>query len=341
MKNIFQLFLFAILLNTTACYQEPSIEGHFNEKHYVRNEGADMPVWVRGNINAETFIIFIHGGPSLSGIETAITREYAVLEEDYGLVYYDQRGGGFTHGHTTVNLTEEQLYDDLDVIVDFVKSKYTNAKSVFLLGESWGGYVGTGYLLDATRQSKITGWIECAGSHNLAISWWLSKEKCLEVIDEKLTVNPNDDFWKEQQENLITTTEINNYADIMKINYPAQLIDREVSTDSPLDPTTKVEWATSPAATGMDQVNNPAWFETLVNGNHNPLMHQITLPSLLIYGGRDPIVPIKMGQNGYEFLGTPDEDKELVIFENSGHIVSNIEHDRFNKTVKSFIEKYE
>ena len=50
----------AAILLITSCSKEKYFDGdHF----FVRNEGAEMPVYIKGNIESGVFILFVHGGP--------------------------------------------------------------------------------------------------------------------------------------------------------------------------------------------------------------------------------------------------------------------------------------
>ena len=102
-----------------------------------------MPIWVRGNANAETFILFLHGGPFDTAIENAVWEHFAPLYEDYAVVFFDQRGGGYAHGNQLVNLNEAQFVEDVEMVFDLIQDKYPQMKSTFLMGHSYGGYLGT------------------------------------------------------------------------------------------------------------------------------------------------------------------------------------------------------
>lgn len=34
-----------------------------SDTFYLRNDVADMPIWVRGNLDSDNIVIFFHGGP--------------------------------------------------------------------------------------------------------------------------------------------------------------------------------------------------------------------------------------------------------------------------------------
>ncbi|MEM8523486.1 MAG: alpha/beta hydrolase [Bacteroidota bacterium] len=336
-KPLFFLFL----LVATACYKDPIINGQYSGEYYIRHEGVDMPVYVRGNVDSEVFLFFLHGGPKLSGIEEAISNQFANLHEQYAMVYYDQRSGGFTHGNRNENISEEQLAKDLDVVVDFIKSTYSNARSIFLMGHSWGGYLGTLYLTDATRQDKITAWIELAGNHNQPLTWLSSRDFVLEYAQAQIDANAEDkSFWEEAIEKVTPITTIEKFEDILDINFFAQVIDRRVGENSVIPKQSRIEYMSSPAGIDVTQKPIPILDNLAITANLNPLMPNITLPSLIMSGRLDAIVPLAVGENAMEFLGTPDEDKSLVILEKSGHDIWKIEQERFVREIENFVEKY-
>jgi len=339
-------FIFLLIVCSsvfTSCYKENDIEGQISDEFYLRHEGTDFPIWTRGYDQTETFIIFLHGGPFASGIREAVNKQFVELEKDYVMVYYDQRGGGFTHGENNIEkLNEKQFVEDLDEIVDLIKSKYTNAKNVFLMGHSWGGYLGTAYLASDNNQNKIKGWIGLAGAHNQSLSWEESRLFSIDYATKQITNNSEDKvFWEEQLDILINTPIIFDLATLQTINFPAQVIEEKgiesVNGDNDIS---GLELLSSPIGYGINQTNLTVVEDIVVNGNQNPRMNQITIPSLLLYGGIDAIVPASMGQNGYDFLGTPEVDKQLVILENRGHDLWRFEPILFFTEVKQFIEKY-
>ena len=340
MRNTILIILCSLAI--IGCYKDPNITGQYSDEYYVRHKGVDMPVWVRGKIDSEAFIIFIHGGPKLTGIREAVSNQFTRLEEKYAMVYYDQRSGGFTHGSRTENLSEEQLVEDLDVVIEFIKQEYPNAKSIFLMGHSWGGYLGTSYLTDPIRAAKINGWISLAGNHNLPFAWLAERDFIIKYANEQINADAADkDFWQEAIEKLTPLTEIKSFDDIIQLNFYAQAIDRTINKDAIIPYPNLVEIWSSPVGIDIEQRRIAVLDDLQVVGNKNPQMGAITLPVLLIYGRLDAIVPVAVGQNGYDFLGTPAADKKLVILEKSGHDIWRIEVDRFVQEITEFVEQYQ
>lgn len=343
MKNIISFTLvLVILLSFNSCYKDKNIEGQLSDEFYLRHEGADLPVWVRGNANVETFIIFIHGGPFDTAIENAVWKHFEPLYKDYAMVFFDQRGGGLSHGQRAVNLTEEQFVEDIEVVVKLIKDKYPQAQNLFLMGHSWGGYLGTSFLKTGDNQLDFKGWIELAGAHNFQLNWLSSRDFSLDYVQEKIASGTDLPKWERLLKKLEDTPAITNYDELLEINGTAFEVAQDLNTGkSKFEDPSWLYVLSSPTGTGFSQKNNRLMEDLLVNGNLNPDMPSIVLPSLLIYGGEDPIVPKASGQNGYDFLGTPEEDKYLVFLEKSGHSVWEYEIDEFFEAVTTFINQYE
>ena len=117
-------------------------------------EDASLPaIEMNGSrFHAETFgdpanpvIVFLHGGPGGDYRSLlALNRLYAgrSLADDYCLVYWDQRGSGLSMRHDEDVLTIDAYVADLHALVN----RYAPGRSVFLIGESWGGMFATRYI---------------------------------------------------------------------------------------------------------------------------------------------------------------------------------------------------
>lgn len=338
---IYSIILSALLL-TTSCYRDKDIVGQFSDEFYLRNDGADLPVWVRGNANAETFIFFLHGGPFDTGIENAVWGHFEPLYDEYAMVFFDQRGGGYAHGKRVSNLNEEQFVEDIEVVLDLIKDQYPQAKNLFLMGHSYGGYLGTSFLKTGDNQLNFNGWIELAGAHNFPMNWLSSRDFSMAYAQDKIDADDNKVVWEDRLEALQNTPAVTNLNELFTINGIAFRVENELNVGkSEFENPHWLHLFSSPVGAGFNQLNLAEVEDLLVNGNQNPFMSSITLPTLLIYGAEDPIVPVALGQNAYDFLGTPAEDKSLVILPESGHSVWEYEIDAFFTEVKAFITKYE
>lgn len=116
----------------------------------VRIGGIDQAVSIRGTDRRNPVLLLVHGGPGFptSGIAWWGTRG---LEEYFTVVHWDQRGAGRTHlandpDAVAPTMTPERFVDDAEEVVAWLREEFDKDK-VFVLGTSWGGYVGLQFAL--------------------------------------------------------------------------------------------------------------------------------------------------------------------------------------------------
>jgi pimeloyl-ACP methyl ester carboxylesterase len=127
------------------------------EVGYRRIGGIDQWVMVRGENIANPPLVLLHGGPGMS--ETALFRYYnAPLEQDFTVVYWDQRGAGksFSRAIPRSSMTVEQFLSDLDQLIDSVCAR-VDQERVVLYGHSWGSVLGTLYA--ARHPEKVAAYV--------------------------------------------------------------------------------------------------------------------------------------------------------------------------------------
>jgi pimeloyl-ACP methyl ester carboxylesterase len=102
----------------------------------------------------------LHGGPGLS--ETPLFRHFnAELEEQFTVVYWDQRGAGksFDRKIPRSTMTVEQFLADLHQLVTVVDHRLDKGK-VAILGHSWGSALGALYC--ARFPEKVSAYVGSA-----------------------------------------------------------------------------------------------------------------------------------------------------------------------------------
>ena len=130
----FKLALILLTVFATSCTKENI--GFSDDLSFIRNKGADMPVWVRGNTASGVFVILNHGGPGSSGLfevymeaqpgDGNIDHEspLKILEESFAMVYWDQRFSGNSQGNANPDeATTDDFADDLDLVIDVLKER--------------------------------------------------------------------------------------------------------------------------------------------------------------------------------------------------------------------------
>lgn len=111
----------------------------------VRIGGIDQFVSLRGADRRNPVLLILHGGP---GFPTAPMAWFATrgLEEYFTVVHWDQRGAGKTHllndpKAVAPTMKPERFVDDAEALVAWLRKEFSKDK-VFVLGTSWGSYVG-------------------------------------------------------------------------------------------------------------------------------------------------------------------------------------------------------
>jgi pimeloyl-ACP methyl ester carboxylesterase len=331
-----------IALVLVACSHDPYREGDF---FFLSHKGAKMPVSVRGNIASGILVVFVHGGPGGTALQKIGLPAFNALEKDYGTVFWDQRGSGSSQGNSPASLlTLDQFIEDLDQLVDVLRIKY-HQPEIFLLGHSWGGCLGTAYLTDPARQAKIRGWIEADGAHNNPMGDDLSKAFMLDFAQKQVATNTDVSLWKYALDWYgknpdFTSDQLEHYAFLEKAHAYIH------------DPSVKRDPATFPEYSFDYVFGSPADVtEALTNYNYvikhfiisdidlTPHMKNITLPSLIVWGKFDGVIPYPMAQHAYESLGTPDSQKSILTLPDSGHTGFYEEPELFAQGVRDFIEK--
>jgi pimeloyl-ACP methyl ester carboxylesterase len=299
-----------------------------------------MPVWVKGNDQSDVFVLFLHGGPGGTAHEYVKNPAFSRLEQRYRVVYWDQRASGIAQGNPKPESnTLAQFVTDLDKLVDLLRTKYDKPK-IFLMGHSWGGALGTAYLADPGRQAKIRGWIDVDGSHNLPKTAALSRQFVIDYGNRAIAEGRDVPYWQEtlarfQAATPMSMADFGIALDRANGNIYRPQID---SAQTPyvrfifFSPFTLAALKMSPSL-GM-------LLNELSRLDLSPQMGTIRLPTLILWGRHDGNVPLPVGEEAYQVIGTPPSDKTLHIFEQSAHSPMDEEPIGFATQVGRFIDRY-
>jgi pimeloyl-ACP methyl ester carboxylesterase len=70
------------------------------------------------------------------------------------------------------------------------------------------------------------------------------------------------------------------------------------------------------------------------------LLPRVSIPVLLIYGAKDLIAPVEVGQSIYEGVSTPESQKTLLVLPNSRHGAEGDDFLLMQTTIKEFVDRY-
>lgn len=126
---------------------EPKRRGDYVVQKTVEHDPT-LPRATLGDVvlHSETFgssenpvVVAVHGGP---GLDYRSLLPLSALEDEFLVVFYDQRGAGLSPRVDDEQLTYASSLADLDALVDH----YRADRKVSLIGHSWGAMLVSGYL---------------------------------------------------------------------------------------------------------------------------------------------------------------------------------------------------
>ncbi|MGB0431160.1 MAG: alpha/beta fold hydrolase [Bacteroidia bacterium] len=347
------VLLLLIASTFTGCYEPQSNDiDAINDHFYVKSDGANLPVQIQGNLNSNVLVFVLHGGPGGDAtIYNEATKTFSdKMEQNYAMVYYDQRGSGISSGNykKRESLTIDQHVIDLDKVITATKFKYGQNHKVFLLGHSWGGTLGTAYLLTPGFQQKIDGWIEVDGAHNFSGTTEIS-DMFRQYAPMMINANNSVDYWQGVLDFVNDLDTINDY-DISQLNSYGHSAEQYLANDGFItgedlsaeyfkmyysskynSVTASVNLFFTSSGFGM--------FDEVSNTDFTDQLGEITIPCLFLWGKYDFVIPPALGIEAFEKVSTPPGNKQMVIFETSAHSPMINQPQAFTEQVVLWIDK--
>ena len=342
MKPIFTRTVFSILALLAIVLGSTVVKIWPEDYFWIERANARMPVWVRGNIDSGTFIVFNHGGPGSSGTAESLfevspgngrsdhASPLQVLENDCAVVYWDQRHSGMSTGTADPNDSRmEDFGEDLALVIGELRTRY-NVQHLFLIGQSWGHSVALSYLtlVDdwADNQAGVDGYIDYKGNHEQDVAYQAARPRIVEFANQEIAAGRDVAYWKaaiqfyEQTPDLLDIADFNAHDEYafraMQVYTPIQ--DRiwvyfKASIFSPLN-----GWAVyfnNKKTVEAEEFTKRIATDTALSQS----LPRLSLPVLLIYGAKDLRAPVEVGQSIYQAISTPDPQKILLTLPNSRH----------------------
>jgi pimeloyl-ACP methyl ester carboxylesterase len=331
------------MLLTSCKKSEFQTDGDF---FHLSHKGANMPVWVKGNFNSDVMIITVHGGPGDSGMEQHIAPGFKLLEEDYLMVYADQRYSGMTQGDYDLSTqTPDQFIEDLGKLVQLLEHKYPGYKR-FMIGHSWGGQLSAGYLGRDGHDNAFEGWIDLNGSIRGDLEAQLMKEWILDRVPAELAKPGADtDYWQFIIDFYEENPNPGNYTSPEPYWYASALHGDawDYEAYQQIAPVPYVELVFKSMfsfAFYIDAFYNPETYRLWDEIDYTPELHNIRIPALMLWGVEDGIVPAKVADYVYEHLGTDPSQKHVVKIPECAHGPQNETPEIFYQEVSAFVERY-
>lgn len=330
-----------VLLNIFSCTKEEMNLSDLNETIYLRHRQADMPAHVHGNASEKLFLIYLHGGPGGWGLEARINTMITEIEKNNAVVYFDQRGSGNSQGnYSAEDVSIDAMAEDVLALVKVLRARYGDDLRFFLMGASWGGALGPATLLK--NQDAFLGWIDVAGAHSPKDLYNEYQIDLLEKATEQIALENSVPHWEGVLELVQNVSSSYNEEDGFKLNGKAHESEGVLANDGVInesryigeDGTARSFAVRNNGEIGIILTQMGLWSDM----SFTDRLSEITLPSLVLWGAHDLVVPTRFAQEAYDNLGSTH--KELFIFERSGHSPLESEPDLFAEKVIGFINEY-
>ncbi|MDW3196558.1 MAG: alpha/beta hydrolase [Cytophagales bacterium] len=331
------IILFLVFIGCT----DPETDQY--NRFYFRHNNADLAVEVNGNLAGNNFILLLHGGPGGGSYVYNYGAAADMLEEDYAVVYLDQRGHGASRGnYDQSDVTLQTNSDDIYALTLFLKQKYGADINVFLLGHSWGGLTGTHALLNTNLQNEVAGWIEVAGAHDIPLLNVELTKMFIEIGNQEIAADRNVSEWQERvdyaQSLDITNITFEQSGRLNELAHSSEaLLDQLAEADEDLN--------FSHGLFSIPVLTVGTWFANLLSGeiynaesevtSLTDRLGEINVPTLLLWGRYDFVVPPALGVSADSRI----PNSELIIFDQSAHSPMSNEPQEYVAAIKDFIER--
>ncbi|WP_025764203.1 alpha/beta fold hydrolase [Dyadobacter tibetensis] len=301
--------------------------------YFLRNKGADMPIWVKGNRSAKKIILFIHGGPG----DCAMCYRYYLkgLENQSMVAYWDQRVAGASMGKVQEStLRYAQFAEDLGYVVKLLKKQYPDSK-IFLLAHSFGVELAWQYLTEGDHQLGIEGLIAVNGMYSF--SNWLASVREWALNEARIQGNYEAESYLLAHPVTAANAATVSWEEIYRWMY--KLGGNPVSVYD--DHKYLINYAFNSPNTTLAQFSHAKAYGYYGNiesrqFEKGALLQKIQIPVGLFWGVKDGVVPLEVGEATSRLLTQALVSK--VYFDSSWHEPFITETVKFNQAVIEFIE---
>lgn len=303
-----------------------------NEKRKIEINGFPQKIHIWGTNSHNQIILFVHGGPG-NPFRHHIREHFLPLTDSYTLAVYDERGAGGSYRKMDPHDLRFQDYvKDIEAWAEWLCSRF-DQKQVYLVGESWGSFIGTLALGERPELFKAyIGYGQVVDMQaSLLIQYRLALEAARKYGDkekENLLIGlkePTEEGFSDKKGIGIFSSIM---YELLKNPHEASYRKREVyplyfSPEYSLKE--KIDWskglALSSQAYRLWGVETASIFDFL---GPTP---RFAMPYYVFQGHKDFITPWQQIPDYIKRISAPE--KGYLFFENSGHVSAFEEPDRF------------
>ena len=306
------------------------VENSIAEERRMLIGGVEQYVLLRGRDRNAPLLVFVHGGPGAS--ETPFLRRYnADLENDFVVVYWDQRGAvhSYSPDLDPATFTIERMTEDLRELVDTLLVEFDQEK-VLLVGHSWGTIPALEYT--AQHPDKVATYISISQTTNQQESdaegfeWALSQAKKAGDEEAIATLEALGRPPYTLQQFITQRQHVGRYGGSFKDgSSDLKLASQMIMTD-------EFSWLDLGAFVKGVRLSGNALWEEQKHYDAESRYTTLDAPIVMMFGRGDRVISPRLGLAYFEVLEAPS--KEFIWFENSAHAPLFEEPEKFNDAVR-------
>jgi len=308
-----------------------------SSKEFIQINGAKQFILIRGNNIDNPIFLYIHGGPGTSELPL-LTHYNKDLENHFIVVYWEQRATGKSYSRKIAEETHtvSQFVEDGYELSKYLKKRFDKEK-IIICGHSWGtivstqlaikypdlylAYIGIGQLVDMKKGEQL--------SFNFTMSkaYEANNEKAINKLHAinnppYLTIEDNPRWFKQLKAERKWLTyfggEFYNQKDY-RLFTKVYLKSKDYSVFDMIKFAQGSLFSLKRLWPEIMEIN-------LLNG-----FTDFKIPVYLIQGKYDYNSPSQLVEEYFNKIKAPE--KELLLFEKSGHSANFEENARFNQTI--------
>ncbi len=298
--------------------------------------GSRQYLLIRGKNCNNPILLFVHGGPGQGEIGY-MTQAQEVLEENFIVVRWDQRGAGLSRKDkmSHQNISKKIIIEDVLAVTDYLRERFAREK-IYLCGHSWGtiiathavyehpekyaAYIGVSQFVDGQKGEVI------AYRDTLAIAKERQASEVIEILG-----NIGEPPYNEKA--CLTRAQCMGMLGMICRSQPSIDMHEAMLASPYYDTVTKNLYYENAFASTNILIQDIMQVSFL---NH---IKEFQLPVFFLAGRFDYHTPLELMEEYYKCMRAPM--KELIVFEHSGHLPQLEETKRFEEVVVGIKEKIE
>lgn len=124
---------------------KPFLDGNGNlladslsEKVFININGVEQGMFIKSKDTSNPVLLYLHGGMP----DYFLTERYPTgLENDFTMVWWEQRGAGLSYDSKLPPVTAKQLISDTLEVTNYLRQRFGKEK-IYLMGHSGGTFIG-------------------------------------------------------------------------------------------------------------------------------------------------------------------------------------------------------